>query len=77
MLLALGSTFTLVVLKFAVVHDATDRWFGLRGHFDEVESQVFRFGQCVSRSDDTQLSPFVVNDANGGYTNTFVDSILW
>ena len=38
MLLTLGRTLTLVVFEFAVVHDATDRRFSLRGHFDEVES---------------------------------------
>ena len=77
MLLTFGSTLALVVLKFTVVHNTTDRRLGLRGHFDEVESQILRFGQCVSRSDDTQLSPFVVNDTNGRDANTFVDSILW
>ena len=77
MLLTLGRTLTFVVLELTIVHDSADWWFRFWGHFDEVESQVLRFGQCVSGGDDTQLCSLVVNDTNGSYTNTFVDSILW
>ena len=65
----------LLVLEFAVVHDAANGRLLLGRDFHEVEAKFAGTLKGVDRFQDAKLIPFVSNDANGRIADLFVDPL--
>ncbi len=62
----------LLVLPFAVIHEAANGRLFVWGNFDEVEAGLARHAQRIERHDDPDLFVRFVNKTDGGNSNLFV-----
>jgi hypothetical protein len=55
--------FILLKLEFAVVHDAANRGFGIRGNFYKIQFSLFRDPLGLRQGNDTDLFAFLIDQA--------------
>jgi hypothetical protein len=66
----------LLVLPLPIVHDLADRWTREGRDFDEVQLRFFSAAFGFVKFDNADLRVVLVDEANGGDSNLFVDAQL-
>lgn len=64
--------FPLFIFPLAVIHDAADRWIGLRGNLNEVQPHFPRKPERLDGRHDPGLSIIFINETNFGNSDLFV-----
>ncbi len=66
--------FGLFIPKFAVVHNPTHWWDGIRGDFDKVETAILGHLNSVTDLDDADLVALFVNQSHFARTYAVIES---
>ena len=66
--------FGLFIPKFAVVHDPTHWWDGIRSDFDQVETTLLGHLNSVTGLDDADLVALFVNQSHFARTYAVIES---
>ena len=77
LLLGLLGSFTLLVLKFSVIHHLADWRTGMRGNLNQIKTPLFSVDQCFMRIDNPDLLAGITDESDLGNPYLTINSYFF